>query len=80
MAYARCLDHKPRNTVYSSYAKPIGYPKSSIICSKVDCSNQGLIWLNGNEERNYQNGERVFSVLNNNFAEVKVNDSGIIER
>ncbi len=41
---------------------PVGHPNSGLVCGKVGCEEPGLIWLKKDEERRYQEGQRVFGI------------------
>jgi len=41
---------------------PIGWPETAAICGTVGCENSGFVWLKQDEERDYQKGQRVFSI------------------
>lgn len=65
MALCRCKEQHPnpigRIRVYVMSVEPIGYPKTSSICGRLDCENPGLIWLTKKEKVEYMKGERIFS-------------------
>lgn len=41
---------------------PVGYPQSGVICGHIRCPNVALVWLNLDEERAYQQGQRIFQM------------------
>ena len=41
---------------------PVGHPNSGLVSGKPGCEGPGLIWLKKDEERRYQNGERIFGI------------------
>jgi hypothetical protein len=65
MALCRCkeLHSRPKGykLEYVSAKEPIGFPKSSSICGRGKCDKPGLIWLTTEEEKEYQNGVRIFT-------------------
>lgn len=64
MALCRCKElhsiPKGYKLEYVSAKEPIGFPKSSSICGRGKCDKPGLIWLTTEEEKEYQNGVRIF--------------------
>lgn len=82
MAYSRCLvHHSPPKTrtrpPCTKYAYPVGYPNSALICGIPYCTNQGVIWLDSEEQLKYQSGIRIFAGPNNNFTKMKASDKGL---
>ena len=41
---------------------PVGHPNSGVVCGTVGCENPAVVWLQLDEEREYQNGARVFGI------------------
>jgi hypothetical protein len=80
MALCRCLESHAwptgRISNYISYALPIGYPDTALICGL--CSNPGVIWLTQSEENAYQRGDRIFEGPNA-FCKMKASDSGLYQ-
>lgn len=73
MALCRCITHKPRGTKrnYVAFVEPIGYPTTSSICGRLNCSVEGLIWLTKEEYNDYQNGQDIFQFASS-VTKVKV--------
>ncbi len=78
MALCRCEDHIPEKKYgYIDKKEPIGFPNSSSICGKSEtykrpnCLKTGIIWLTGEEMKDYEKGVRVFSYATNG-TKVKV--------
>lgn len=80
MALSRCLEqHSPpqgRSTQYRSYVRPVGYPKTALVCGNPQCDLPGVIWLAPDECHDYQRGERIFSGPSN-FTKMKADDAGL---
>ena len=55
---------------YVRSVRPVNYPNSGIICGKPSCNNPGLIWLEEDESKAYNKGQRIFS-LNTNTTKVQ---------
>ncbi len=66
MALVRCencgLDHSRTTRNYVTKVKPVGYPNTAVICGLSKCRGPGLVWLEQDEFKEYENGERVFSI------------------
>lgn len=63
MAIAKCVDHgQPLGTKrkYVKDVKPIGYPNPAVICNATNCEAPAMIWLDEDEARAYDNGQRLF--------------------
>jgi hypothetical protein len=75
MALCRCNEKhanpKGRKEEYVKSVKPLGYPETSSICGRINCSLPGFIWLTKNEYNKYLNNERVFT-YSTNATKVKV--------
>ena len=58
MARVRCKScGRPKGTkhTYSTTPrKPVGHPKSGLICGSESCENPGLVWLTEAEDRQYK--------------------------
>jgi hypothetical protein len=80
MAYSRCISHPPKNHNYSRYGHPVGYPNSSTICGISGCNQQGLIWLNDDEQNQFASGVRIFTGPNNQFTKMRTDDTALINR
>lgn len=80
MVLCRCLEvhgsPKGRNHKYVAYVKPVGYPKSSLICGNPQCKRSAVIWLDELEAQDYERGERIFSGPHN-LVKVQADDSGL---
>lgn len=75
MAMVRCERHgAPRGTIhrYVNSVRPIGYPNSAILCCRRDCHRPGLVWLNEEDQANYNAGEREI-VIWGKSVKVRVN-------
>ena len=67
MALVRCIDHgRPGGgkRTYVISVKPVGYPKTAAICGRSGCQRPGLVWLDEEDKRTYDNGERIVRVPN----------------
>lgn len=76
MAIVRCEDcGRPigRTRRYICSVEPLNFPDSAVICGKKDCENTGLVWLEAQERRDYQEGKRIFH-LNTRTTKVRVKD------
>lgn len=67
MALARCTNHgyptgRNGNEYSRKAVKPVGYPDTAAMCGRTDCEHPAMIWLLVEERREYDQGERVFSV------------------
>jgi len=72
MALVRCSHcGKPegRTKSYVTSVDPVGYLETAAICGRKGCTHPGKVWLTAEEYRQYQQGERIFSVPN---AAVKI--------
>lgn len=61
MAMVCCERHgAPRGTIhrYVTSVRSIGYPNPAILCCRRDCHRPGLVWLNEEDQVNYNAGER----------------------
>lgn len=59
----RCGKPSGRGRVYVASRPPLGYPAdAAAICGRAGCDRPGLLWLDGDEAREYQEGERVFQL------------------
>ncbi len=80
MVLCRCLEEhgypQGRSRKYVAYVKPIGYPRSSLICGNSQCEKPAVIWLDELETQDYERRERVFSG-SHNFVKVQADDSGL---
>jgi len=80
MVLCRCLEEhgypQGRSHKYVAYVKPVGYPRSSLICGNPQCEKPAVIWLDELEAQDYKRGERVFSGRHN-FVKVQADDSGL---
>jgi hypothetical protein len=57
--------------IYKNYVLPVGYPATASICGTKNCENSAHIWLNQDEEEEFKNGQRIFSI-NTGTMKVKV--------
>jgi hypothetical protein len=65
MALVRCDEHgapRGRTQTYVQAVHPLGYPITAAICGRENCSNPGLLWLNEDDKKAYDNVERIFPV------------------
>jgi hypothetical protein len=63
MASVLCEIHSKHDGKYIASVKlPYSYPNKGIICYRHGCYNPGKVWLASEEEADYRNGERVFTV------------------
>ena len=62
MAIMRCKRHTPkgRTRSYVASVEPLGYPTTALVCGSTDCKEPAFIWLEADEKREYDKGERVF--------------------
>lgn len=62
MALARCQQCGPPKggLIYANDHRPELHPNSDIVCGRMNCHNRGLIWLTPEEEKQYDDGLRVF--------------------
>lgn len=80
MTLARCVEctkkNPPKGTthIYKNYVLPVGYPDTASICGTKNCENSAYIWLNQDEEKEFTNGQRIFSI-NTGTMKVKVTDT-----
>jgi hypothetical protein len=74
MALARCDEHRPEPIApdYVSYALPLGYPQTAVTCDVVGCANPARLWLDADERKAFQAGERIFPATGG--ARVRVAD------
>lgn len=50
---------------YVVHVQPVGYPNTAVFCGSPSCESPGLIWLEGEEQRAYNAGRRLFSLQTN---------------
>lgn len=63
MALVRCRScGQPagRTNSYVKAVEPVGYPETAAVCGLHQCRNPGLIWLDEEDARAYERGERIF--------------------
>ncbi len=63
MALVRCTHHgKPErgSRDYVRSVEPVGYPQTAAVCGRHECERPGLIWLEAQEAKAYDAGQRVF--------------------
>jgi len=62
MAIVRCRQHEPtgRTREYVSAKEPVGYPLTALVCGSTACDEPGLIWLEAEEAKAFDQGQRVF--------------------
>ena len=60
MAELKCRHHRSENSHQHNCAFPPGYPITPYRCSEPGCPAAPLIWLNPEEVREYERGERRF--------------------
>lgn len=67
MALGYCKDHRPEGRVrnYVGWVESVGYPETALVCGRTSCENPAVIWLEEDEMKSYERGERVFSIPNN---------------
>ncbi len=70
MALCRCKNHRPPEK-YIESVLPCGYPETSSICGRPQCTEPGLIWLKRDEKEKYLTGQRIFA-FDSNVTKVKV--------
>ncbi len=73
MALVRCENcgnPRGRTRTYVRYVLPLGHPNSGLVCGTEDCQRPGFIWLESDEARAYERGERIFR-LPTNVAKVQ---------
>jgi len=73
MALARCKDcGRPHGKGGNSYSaqghSPVGFPNGGIVCGIARCENAAYVWLTTWEEREYENGRRVFQITGGHAA------------
>ncbi|QIK95562.1 hypothetical protein G7076_02880 [Sphingomonas sp. HDW15A] len=58
----RCKSHAPRKAIrnYVWAVEPVGYPATALVCGSVHCMEPAFIWLEEEEARQFDAGERVF--------------------
>lgn len=77
MAIVRCAScGKPtQNVKPPSYLDaphlPAGHPNSGLVCGKQKCEEPGLVWVKPDEEKEYEEGQRVFEI-HTQTAKIKV--------
>ncbi len=67
MAIVRCkscsLDlSKTKRKYTNKWFKPLGYPKTALICGRFSCRNAGMVRLEQHEYAAYKKGERIFRI------------------
>jgi len=63
VAIVRCQDYPPRNTNYAIAVKPVGYPKSALICGRDEEHDEvSWVYLRQEEYDEYEKGKRVFDL------------------
>jgi hypothetical protein len=62
MARVRCAAYALETHRYVNHVLPVGYPDSGVICGVPSCRLPGLIWLEAQEARSYDRGERIFQL------------------
>lgn len=64
MALVRCEQHgKPRGGNYVTSKLPAGHPNQcAAICGREECPNTGVVWLKAAEDKEYNNGVRIFNL------------------
>lgn len=66
MAIAKCEQQSPPMGIVRQYVRqvePVGYPNTAVVCNASGCNNPALIWLDREEERDYNNSERIFNMI-----------------
>ena len=65
MAIVRCELHEPsgRTRSYVTSKEPIGYPETALVCGSKSCEAAGLVWLEEDEARSYERGQRIFQAF-----------------
>ncbi|MFH0941827.1 MAG: hypothetical protein V1823_02230 [Chloroflexota bacterium] len=79
MALVRCAIHEPSSErtkltyLKRDVKKPIGYPKTALICGIKGCLKEGLlVWLSDDEAVAYRDhGEEYFSTRSNKQSGIK---------
>lgn len=73
MAIVRCIGHKPKGTKrnYVAHVEPIGYPDTALVCGGKYCSEPGYIWLDEEESKNFDLGERIFDAFVSSYMKMK---------
>jgi hypothetical protein len=80
MAVVRCIEHPVqvdiirKQDIYVRRAKPVGFPKTAVICGEKYCKNPGYLWLTLEEHEKFLNGERYF-MLYTGLISVRVSDT-----
>ena len=66
MAIVRCeqcgLDLTKTKRNYVQRVNPLGYPETGVVCGRKGCRNPGFVWLEKEEYKEYQEGERIFRI------------------
>lgn len=70
----RCGQPEGRKHSYALSVLPAGYPDTAAICGTVGCEEPAIIWLNQDEQKEYDTGQRVFGI-NTNTMKVRVTDT-----
>lgn len=79
MAKFKCLKHLPEDSHHHTCAFPSGYPAIPHLCTEPGCDAPLLVWLNPEEVREYERGERRFWA-SGDFSVLKVDDRGLDHR
>jgi len=65
MGLARCERCDPPRGTKQEFAHPhtpISYPDNRVVCATPSCAAAAHLWLNDEEEKRYQKGERIFKL------------------
>ncbi len=77
MTLAKCKEFgRPsgKKHAYKIAVKPVGYPNNTAaVCGANGCEKPALVWLNKDEEKEYNAGKRIFK-LNTGTMKVRVED------
>jgi hypothetical protein len=80
MAIVRCKSHPPDASrvkeAYAGNVDPHGLTHSGLVCGRVACEGDGLIWLTKTEAKAYENGTRIFGVKTHS-VKVRTSDGSI---
>ncbi len=55
---------------YARHVSPVGGENTAVVCGTPSCERPGLIWLEADEARAYDDGQRIFR-LNTNTTKVR---------
>ncbi len=63
MALMRCKTHAPvgRTRAYVHPVEPVGFPSTALVCGSAACNASAYIWLEKDEKKTYNQGQRVFA-------------------